>query len=179
MTGFAPRILVYGYGNPGRLDDGLGPAAADALAAEGLPDVTVDANYQLSVEDAAAVAAHDVVVFVDADTSGPEPFWFDRLQPRRETSFSTHSVSPQAVLALAEDLLGGRAEGYVMGIRGYEFNGFGEGLSARAATNLAAAIAFLREALEERRFKEYAAAYRPGSAVPRAAHGGLHQEGAP
>jgi hydrogenase maturation protease len=179
MTGADPRILVFGYGNPGRLDDGLGPALADALAAEGIPGITCDSNYQLSVEDAAAVAAHDVAIFVDADTAGPEPFWFDRIEPHREMSFSSHSVSPQAVLALAEDLLGGRAEAYLLGIRGYEFNEFGEGLSERAGANLGAAIEFLRLALEERRFADYAAAYRPGSAVPRATHDGLQQEGAP
>ena len=27
------RLLVYGYGNPGRLDDGLGPALVAELAA--------------------------------------------------------------------------------------------------------------------------------------------------
>ncbi|HUT76695.1 MAG TPA: hydrogenase maturation protease [Polyangia bacterium] len=179
MTGSAARILVYGYGNPGRLDDGLGPAVAEELAALGLPGITVDSNYQLSVEDAAAVAAHDVAIFVDADTAGPEPFWFDRLEPRRETSFSTHSVSPQAVLALAADLLGSRAEGYLLGIRGYEFNEFGEGLSAGARDNLGAAVGFLRQALVDRRFAEYAAAYRPGSDVSRCARDLRHQEGAP
>jgi hydrogenase maturation protease len=178
MTGPAPRILVYGYGNPGRLDDGLGPALAEELAAEGIPGVTVDSNYQLSVEDAAAAAAHDVAIFVDADVSGPEPFRFERLEPRREMSFSTHSVSPEAVLALAEDLLGGRAEGYVLGIRGYEFNEFGEGLSVKARANLGAAIGFLRRALEDRRFAEYAAAYRPGPEVAGVVPGLRCQEGA-
>jgi hydrogenase maturation protease len=179
MTGADPRILVYGYGNPGRLDDGLGPALAAALAAEAIPGVTCDSNYQLSVEDAAAVAAHDVAIFVDADTAGPEPFWFDRIEPRRELSFSSHSCSPQAVLALAEDLLGGRAEAYLLGIRGYEFNEFGEGLSERAGANLGAAIEFLRLALEERRFADYAAAYRPAPEAAGVAPGLRHREGTP
>jgi len=169
MTRSDPRILVFGYGNPGRLDDGLGPALADALAADGIPGVTVDSNYQLSVEDAAAVAAHDVAIFVDADSAGPEPFWFDRIAPRRTVGFSSHSLRPEAVLALAHDLLGGRAEGYLLGIRGYEFNEFDERLTEGARRNLDAALGFLRNALSERRFDEYATAYGvQGSAARRA-----------
>ena len=51
----APRkVLLIGYGNPGRLDDGLGPALAAAVEKLAIPGVTVDADYQLNVEDAAA-----------------------------------------------------------------------------------------------------------------------------
>ena len=55
-AGHAPRILVIGYGNPGRLDDGLGPAVASAMEEFNLPGVSVDSNYQLTVEDAASAA---------------------------------------------------------------------------------------------------------------------------
>ena len=61
------KILLIGYGNPGRLDDGLGPAFAKAVEALHTPGVTVEANYQLAVEDAHAVAQHEIVVFADAD----------------------------------------------------------------------------------------------------------------
>ena len=44
------QTLVIGYGNPGRRDDGLGPSFADILAAEGIPGVDVDSDYQLTVE---------------------------------------------------------------------------------------------------------------------------------
>ena len=70
------KVLVIGYGNPGRLDDGLGPALAAAIESAAPAGVTVDADYQLTVEDAAAVAEHDVVVFADAAVDGPEPFYF-------------------------------------------------------------------------------------------------------
>jgi hypothetical protein len=54
------------------------------------------------------------------------------------------------VLALAKDLFGAEPETWLLGIRGYEFNEFGEGLSARAATNLAAAMDWARGALPAR-----------------------------
>lgn len=44
------RILLIGYGNPGRGDDGLGPALAAAIEAMELPGVTVEADYQLMVD---------------------------------------------------------------------------------------------------------------------------------
>jgi hydrogenase maturation protease len=151
MNPAAAQLLVIGYGNPGRRDDGLGPAFADAVAALDLPGVQVEVDYQLNVEDAAAAAASRRVLFVDADCAGLEPFAVRRLAPAAATaSFSTHSVQPEAVLALAKDLFGAEPETWLLGIRGYEFNEFGEGLSARAATNLAAALDWARGALSAR-----------------------------
>ncbi len=146
------RVLVIGYGNPGRLDDGLGPALASALEAQELPSVTVDSNYQLFVEDAAAIAEHDVVIFVDASINGAEPFEFNAIQPKATTSFSSHSIEPQAVLALAHDMFDARTTGYVLGIRGYKFDAFGEFLSRRAKENLSSAKAFILRLLLSRRF---------------------------
>jgi hydrogenase maturation protease len=152
-----PKILILAYGNPGRRDDGLGPALAAALEDLHLPGVTIDADYQLTVEDAAAVAAHEVVVFVDADCRGPKPFSFRRIGPEASVSFSSHSISPQGVLGLAQELFGGAPPGYLLGIRGYEFNEFGEGLSAPARSNLAAALEFIEPLLREGTFDEGAA----------------------
>jgi hydrogenase maturation protease len=150
MTRLSPRILVIGYGNPGRLDDGLGPALAAALEPLDLPGVTVDADYQLTVETAAAVAEHDVVIFADASVAGDEPFFFRAVRADgAELSFSTHSVEPGAVLALCEQLFASRPRAYVLGIRGYEFNEFGERLSEAARTNLTAAVGFLARVLRE------------------------------
>jgi hydrogenase maturation protease len=150
------RVLLIGFGNPGRRDDGLGPALASAIEKLRLPGVTVETAYQLSVEDAAAVAEHDVVVFADADTADAEPFGFRRIEPVRAVSFSSHSVQPEALLALAEDLFGRRVEGYVLGIRGYAFNQYAERLSERARANLLAAISFIEEVVRERSFRRVA-----------------------
>jgi hydrogenase maturation protease len=161
MTQHAAKILVLAYGNPGRRDDGLGPALAAALEEMSLPGVTVESDYQLTVEDAAAVAAHDVVVFADADAIGPEPFSFARIEASDASTFSTHSISPGGVLALAQDLFGARTEGYLLGVRGYEFNEFGESLSPAARENLARALEFLTDTLRTHSFREVAA--EPGT----------------
>jgi len=137
--------LVIGWGNPGRMDDGLGPAFIAAVSETPLPDVVLDSDYQLTMEDAAEVARYDRVLFVDADRRGPAPFSLRKLEPSTDAaSFSTHSVAPGAVLALARDLFDARPEAWILGIRGYEFDRFGEGLSPRAGANLARAVAFIR-----------------------------------
>ncbi|MBN1670646.1 MAG: hydrogenase maturation protease [Kiritimatiellae bacterium] len=144
-----PRVLVIGYGNPGRLDDGLGPALAEALERERLPAVDVDCDYQLTVEHAADVAQHGAVVFVDADAVGPNPFSFRRVAAPDEPrlGFSSHSVRPEDVMALARSLFHSPAAGYLLGIRGYAFDAFGERLSAAARRNLGEALRFLVDGL--------------------------------
>jgi len=158
------RVIVIGYGNPGRCDDGLGVAAAGEIESVAPKHVRVECNYQLSVEDAEAVAEHDVAIFVDAATGGSRAFYFRQLEPAAHCGFSTHSVTPAAVLGLAHDLFAARTVGYVLGIRGYRFNAFGEGLSPEAQANLSAAVVFLRDALRHGDFAKAAASATPEDA---------------
>ncbi|MBN2196321.1 MAG: hydrogenase maturation protease [Polyangiaceae bacterium] len=134
---------MIGFGNPGRLDDGLGPALAARVEAAAIPGVTVDSDYQLQVEDAEAVSHHDVVVFADAAISGREPFSVSEVVPSRGLSFSSHSVDPDEILGLARDLFHSAPRAFMLAIRGYDFDEFGERLSPDAADNLAAAEQFL------------------------------------
>ncbi len=150
------RVLLIGFGNPGRLDDGLGPALAALAEKMNLPDVTVDSDYQLCLEDAEAVARHDVAIFADADVSGPEPFSFRRLEPAPSMTFSTHSLKPAAVLGLARQAFGAETERYMLGIRGYAFNEYEETLSERARANLAEAAAFIERLCRSGDFAEAA-----------------------
>ncbi|MFZ1730889.1 MAG: hydrogenase maturation protease [Bacteroidota bacterium] len=147
----ALRILLIGYGNPGRLDDGLGPALAAAVENWNVEGLTVDADYQLSVEDANDVAKHDVVIFADASVNGREPYYVEKVEPKEALSFSSHSVEPSVLLHLAQTLFQSTSRAYILGIRGYEFNEFGERLSPRATENLEKAIAYMRLVLEDPR----------------------------
>lgn len=153
-------VLLIGYGNPGRLDDGLGPALAEIFEKKQLSGVTVDSNYQLSVEDADVIAKHDYVLFVDASVDGREPFWFDKVDPKKEVSFSSHSISPEALMDMSNNMLDGRTQGYILGIRGYEFNEFGEQLSAKALTNLNEAVAFVEKVIADKQFDSYISEYK-------------------
>ena len=143
------RVLVIGYGNPGRCDDGIGPALAARLKELDIPGVRVESAYQLNVEDAATVAEHDVVVFADACLCAPPPYALRELEPRQGTiEFSTHTQAPEGVLGLARDVFGARTRGFALGVRGYDFHDFGERLSTEAEANVGAALLFLEAALQ-------------------------------
>jgi hydrogenase maturation protease len=141
-------ILVIGFGNPAREDDGLGPAAAEMIEASNIDGVEVDIDYQLSVEHAADIARHRVVVFIDASVSGDEPYEFKRVTPKHVESFSSHSVSPEQVLGLAGNLFNAETEGYMLGIRGYSFEMFKENMTDKARSNLELAAYRLAAALK-------------------------------
>ena len=150
-------MYVLGFGNPAREDDGIGPAIVEALENESLPGVTLDANYQLTVEDAAEIAEHDVVIFVDASVDETaEPVAFELVEPARGGSFSTHSVSPGDVLGMAHDMFGSHAEAYLLSVRGYSFRMFTEEMTPEAKANTERATELLRNLLETRDFKRFA-----------------------
>jgi hydrogenase maturation protease len=149
----ALRVLVIGYGNPGRRDDGLGPALADRLEALGRSGVTVDSDYQLSIEHAELAASQDVVVFVDAatDVEDRAPFYLRPVHPSPDTSYSSHSLSPPAVLHLAAQCFGSHARGWILGIRPVDLDSFAEGLTQEGEQNLEAALEALLAALQSDR----------------------------
>ncbi len=154
------RVLVFGIGNPGRRDDGLGPALAEALEARQLAGVTIDADYQLTIEDSVSVAEHDLVVFADADAVGPEPYSLKPIGPAAGgVGFSTHGAEPGGVIALAQQVFDKKTEAYLFGIRGYEFELSVE-MTEKAKANLEKALAFLEPLLRgEGSFAEAAASF--------------------
>ncbi len=140
------NILIIGYGNPGRLDDGLGPAFAEKIQALELSGVVVESNYQLNIEDADLIAQFDTVIFADASVNAEEPFEFQPLEKKDPTvGFSSHSIAAGSLLGLTEELFNATPQAYTMAIRGYDFNEFGERLSVQAQANLEAATSFFVE----------------------------------
>ena len=119
-----------------------------AVEEASLEGVSVDSDYQLTVEDACDVSEHDVVIFADAAVTGKEPFFFEEISSQSPMSISTHSVSPEAVLYFAEKMFDSRAKAYVLGIRGYEFNKYEERLSEGAVKNLEEAFQFVLKIVE-------------------------------
>lgn len=144
MTSPVATAYILGYGNPGRRDDGLGPALVAKLERLRIPDVTLDSDYQLNIEDGAAIAGHDHVLFVDAAEYGPEPFELKPVRAASSIEFTSHAVSPEAILAICEDHFSAAPRAWTLGIRGYDFD-FVEGLTSRAQANLEEAVAFVIE----------------------------------
>lgn len=142
----APKILLLGYGNPGRQDDGLGPAAAGALGRMGWRNLTIMDNYQLNIEDALDVAAHDIVWFVDAAKTGHEPFSVQDVRPSTTMEFSSHVLRPAALLCIAQGFCKRVPPAFLLAIRGYEFE-FVETLTPGGRGNLRAALSMLTSSI--------------------------------
>ncbi|MBO6507760.1 MAG: hydrogenase maturation protease [Roseibium sp.] len=135
-------MLLIGYGNPGRGDDGLGPAFSEAMAGRRIAGLAVDTDYQLVAEHALAISDHDMVVFADAEMNASGAYSFREIQAGEPEVLGSHSLGPEAVLALCNTLYGARPRAFLLGIAGYEFGEVREGLSDRATANLAEAEAF-------------------------------------
>lgn len=147
-------VLVLGVGNPSRGDDALGPAflerAGDALRGEiARGDIELLTDFQLQIEHALDLEGRRRVVFVDASVRARPPFEYTRVGPRRDASFSTHAMSPEAVLETHRETLGEPPESWVLAIRGERFE-LGDPLSEPAQANLDAALAFFVERERER-----------------------------
>ena len=99
-------LLVIGYGNELRSDDGVGPKTAAALARLNLPGVRAIACHQLTPELAEAVSQASLVVFVDAAVDAPAEIQMRELKPAETGRTMTHAADPRSLLALARDVFG-------------------------------------------------------------------------
>ncbi|BAO80991.1 Ni,Fe-hydrogenase maturation factor [Serpentinimonas raichei] len=142
-----PSALIYGIGNIGRQDDGLGWAFIDWLEEQGLcPQADLMRHYQLQLEDAELISHKERVLFVDASVeAGLESFELRRVEPRLDYSFTSHAISIASIVATCRTCFGRTPEVYVLAIRGYEWE-LQTGLSAPALLNLQAAQHHLQPA---------------------------------
>ncbi len=75
--------------------------------------------------------------------AGEEPFAFSAVESEQSVTVTTHSMSPGALLGVYLQVARPPVPAcWLLAIRGYSFD-LGDGLSARAGANLAAAEAFL------------------------------------
>ena len=132
-------LALIGIGNSGRKDDGLGWAFLDQVSKEN-PPADLHYRYQLQIEDAELISRYERVIFIDAhrgDLQGG--YRISPLQPSPVAGFTTHQVSPGALLYLCENLYRTRPQAQVLAIAGLDW-GLGLGLSAAARENLGRAL---------------------------------------
>ncbi|MBZ0104235.1 MAG: hydrogenase maturation protease [Sulfuricella denitrificans] len=137
-------LLIFACGNPSRGDDALGPLLLERLAAMNLPGVELLTDFQLQVEHAIDLQGRERALFVDASVSCPPPFELSRLNAVKDRSFTSHAMSPAAVLQACQELYGAAPPAWLLAVRGESFE-LGEPLSVAAAGNLEAAFAQLQK----------------------------------
>jgi hydrogenase maturation protease len=138
------NILIIGYGNPDRQDDGVAWHILTDLAGrlnrpvpddyqEGFPESDENPallfDLQLIPEHAEIVSKADVAIFIDAHTGGiPEDLQVRTLSPHFQNSPFTHHFTPESCLSLAETISGKAPAAFLVTVRGFEF-GFSRELS--------------------------------------------------
>lgn len=162
MTERPAPVLVFTWGNPSRGDDALGPALYERLqemrSAGRLPGVDLLTDFQLQIEHALDLRERECVVFVDASVDAAAPFDFRPLQAERDVSFTTHAMSPGAILAVfARVEQQSPPPAFLLSIRGYEFE-LGQPLSAAARHHLDAACEFMLQLLIDNGNRDWHAA---------------------
>lgn len=145
-----PPLLVFGYGNPSRGDDALGPLLIDALRRDSAnAEVEFLTDFQLQIEHAFDLSGRHLVLFADADVACDSPLRLERLSAAADGSYTTHAMSPSSVLSVFRQCF--RSEpptAFLLRVRGERF-GLGEDLSPAARLNLNAAIDLATELLSK------------------------------
>ena len=142
------EVLIIGYGNPDREDDGVAWHILNSLATRlGLPVPSQDIDslhhlekapdllcvLQLDPDMAEVIADYDRVCFVDAHTGAfQEDIRFEWIEGEYRSSPFTHHTTPQTCLMLAETLFGQAPQAIVVSVKGYQF-GFSHELSIETA----------------------------------------------
>jgi hydrogenase maturation protease len=146
----APRVLVIGYGNTLRGDDGAGPAVAERL--RGRRGVEARAVHQLTPELAPALAEADAAVFVDARVArGDAGVEVTPLAPGGDGPPLGHGSDPRALLALTHALHGRVPRAWWVTLPAESFE-LGETLSAVTREAVTRAVDVIRAlAVEARR----------------------------
>jgi hydrogenase maturation protease len=144
------RLVVFGWGNDARGDDGLGPLLLARVAGAEWADVTTIEDFQLQIEHALDLEGAEAALFLDAGRDTPAPFVFTEVEPQRGETFTTHAIAPEAVLEVYARALGKTPPAsFALCVRGERFE-LGEGLSAKAAARLETAWDFLQGLMRER-----------------------------
>jgi hydrogenase maturation protease len=148
MSHNLPKILVYGFGNPGRQDDALGIDITSEIETwsrkSGIKNISFDRNYQLNIEDAEKISGFDQVIFVDASINDIAPFSFEEVTPDLKAEFTMHSVSTSFVLGLCHQLFNRHPRAFQLQIKGYSWE-FMEESSIGARKNMRIALDFLKK----------------------------------
>lgn len=143
-------LLVIGYGNTLRGDDGIGPKVAEAIAALDLPGVRALTAPQLTPELADPISQAHTVIFVDAAVDAPREVQLRKLEPAETSQIMAHAADPRTMLALARDVFGHTPEAWWLTIPAEKLD-FSEELSALAQTGLESAVRQIRDLAERQR----------------------------
>ncbi len=145
------RILIIGYGNPFKSDDGLGWHAAGLLRQQfSSSDIRVVQTHQLTPEMAEEASEVELALFIDARQGGqPGQLACETLSENAQpTAGYSHDFSPASILNLARELYGKQPRAYLLTLTGQNF-GDGDLLSEPVSAALPNLVAKVKSLISE------------------------------
>jgi hydrogenase maturation protease len=142
-------VLVFGYGNPSRGDDALGPLLIEHIQeCFGADRLELLTDFQLQIEHALDLDDRKLVLFVDASIAGPAPWNFSELEPVADIGYTTHAMHPASVMAVYQSIRKHPPPPcFLLAVKGESFE-LGDGLSSNAERHLREAEAFIEGLLD-------------------------------
>jgi hydrogenase maturation protease len=147
VEGSPARVVVLGFGNPLRGDDGVGWVVAETAAQRWPGRLLVRTGQQLVPEWAADLSGADVVYFVDASVDVDQAVMEVLSVDEVSTPMDSHDLSPARLMLLARAAFGQAPRGVVLHVPAVNFE-FGDTLSPTAASGVRHAERLLNAAVE-------------------------------
>lgn len=141
-------ILIIGYGNPIRGDDGIGQAVIAEVEQWNLANVRSQSLHQLTPEMAAEMAEVETVIFVDAGLEG-DSVNITSLEPLPSDLFNWgHSLNPRSLLSLTQFLYQKSPQAWLIAIPGENFE-LSETLSPKALNGIQEALKIIKNLIKK------------------------------
>jgi hydrogenase maturation protease len=158
------KLLIIGYGNPDREDDGvawhilraltikLGLASPESYEDEFPEHALIDVAFhlQLTPEMAEDISAYQYVCFVDAHTGNiPEPVRLVNVESEFQASPFTHHLTPQSLLSMCETIYEKKPDAALLSVLGHRFL-FSRQLSEETAQLVPQAVELIWDWIDDR-----------------------------
>ncbi|WP_414752805.1 hydrogenase maturation protease [Anabaena sp. CCY 9910] len=142
-------VMVIGYGNDLRSDDGIGKWIANEVDSWHLPSVESLAVHQLTPDLADSLASVNMAIFIDACL--PVDGFDVKVQPllaADDIDSNVHTGDPRSLLALTQALYGNCPTAWWVKIPGVNFE-IGDRFSPTAETGKAIALVKIIQILDK------------------------------
>lgn len=162
------RLLLLGYGNPDREDDGvawhilraltikLGLVPPESYEDEFPESAHIDFDFQLQLtpEMAEDISSYPYVCFIDAHTGNiPEPVRLINVESEFQNSPFTHHLTPQSLISMCETIYGKKPDAALLSVLGHRFL-FTRELSGETAELVPQAVALIWDWMNARNILE-------------------------
>lgn len=141
------KLTMFAWGNPSRGDDAVGPWFADRFRAREGENFALVEDFQLQVEHLLDCRESQLLLFVDACSSGGGDYRFEEVAAGPLVSHTSHYLAPQELLAYYQQVFKETPPpAFLLAVPGHSFD-LGEEMSPATLTCCELAAGFVEQLL--------------------------------